>query len=81
MGTKCKVHESDQHYHATEREVNLVKWNGRDDTTIDRFDGACGGGPRGMPSPSRGLQLDESGGRRRWTLTRTFSPAAPSQSA
>lgn len=41
LGTKCKVHESDQHYHNTEREVNLVKWNGRDDTTIDRFDGAA----------------------------------------
>lgn len=39
LGSKCKVHESDQQYHATEREVNLVKWNGRDDTTIDRFDG------------------------------------------
>ena len=53
LGSKCKVHESDQHYHNTEREVNLVKWNDREDTTIDRFDGAALLSNRSTPFPSQ----------------------------
>jgi len=40
LGGTCKVHHNDNAYYSTERETSLVRWNDREDTTIDRFDGA-----------------------------------------
>ena len=40
LGAACKVTQNDQNYYSAERESSLVKWNDRDDTLIDRFDGA-----------------------------------------
>ena len=38
-GSAITPTRSDTNYNAVERESSLVKWNDRDDTLIDRFDG------------------------------------------
>ena len=47
-GVGARITRNDAAYYAAERESTLVKWNDRDDTLIDRFDGA-----RARPHPAR----------------------------